>query len=94
MPDPGSSTHPSPEVTPALPFDRATRCPGGPLLLRGQHVVRDGDGVEHVTTRPVSAVCRCGHSAVQPWCDGTHKVVRPGWEATEPSYAPVGGGHA
>jgi CDGSH-type Zn-finger protein len=50
-------------------------CPGGPVLLRGRHVVEDADGNAHVTTRPVSAVCRCGKSATQPWCDGTHKVI-------------------
>ena len=50
-------------------------CPDGPMLLRGDHVVIDDDGVEHRTTRPVSAVCRCGHSATKPWCDGTHKVA-------------------
>ncbi|MDO7868297.1 CDGSH iron-sulfur domain-containing protein [Nocardioides jiangxiensis] len=50
-------------------------CPGGPMLLRGTHVVADEDGVEHTTSRPVSAVCRCGRSAARPWCDGTHKVL-------------------
>jgi CDGSH-type Zn-finger protein len=50
-------------------------CPDGPMLLRGDHVVEDGDGVAHPTSRPVSAVCRCGKSSVQPWCDGTHKVL-------------------
>jgi CDGSH-type Zn-finger protein len=45
------------------------------MLLRGEHVVEDDDGVEHRTTRPVSAVCRCGKSASKPWCDGTHKVL-------------------
>ena len=50
-------------------------CPGGPMLLRGRHVVTDDDGVQHETTRPVSAVCRCGKSASKPWCDGTHKVL-------------------
>ncbi len=50
-------------------------CPGGPLLLRGDHLVEDADGVAHQTVRPVSAVCRCGKSASQPWCDGTHKVL-------------------
>ena len=40
-------------------------CPGGPMLLRGDHVVEDDDGVAHRTTRPVSAVCRCGKSATQ-----------------------------
>jgi len=50
-------------------------CPGGPLLIRGHHVVEDAEGRPHETTRPVSAVCRCGKSASQPWCDGTHKVI-------------------
>jgi hypothetical protein len=50
-------------------------CPGGPMLLRGDHVVTDRDGVAHRTSRPVSAVCRCGKSGSQPWCDGTHKVI-------------------
>ena len=50
-------------------------CPDGPMLLRGDHLVIDDDGVEHRTTRPVSAVCRCGHSATKPWCDGTHKIA-------------------
>lgn len=51
-------------------------CPDGPMLLRGKAVVQDEDGVRHHTTRPVSAVCRCGRSASAPWCDGTHKLLR------------------
>ncbi len=50
-------------------------CPGGPLLVRGRAEVRTDDGTWHETTRPVSAVCRCGASALRPWCDGTHKVL-------------------
>ncbi len=50
-------------------------CPGGPLLLRGRHVVEGPDGVSHETTRPVTAVCRCEKSQSLPWCDGTHKVL-------------------
>ncbi len=50
-------------------------CPGGPLLLRGNHVVEDAEGEVHRTSRPVSAVCRCGKSAIAPWCDGTHKLL-------------------
>jgi CDGSH-type Zn-finger protein len=53
-------------------------CPGGPMLLRGDHVIEDADGVLHRTTRPVSAMCRCGHSSDLPWCDGTHKVLPEG----------------
>jgi CDGSH-type Zn-finger protein len=67
-------------VSEARSFDHPDEivCPGGPLLVRGDRVVEDPDGVAHRTTRPVSAVCRCGHSGGLPWCDGTHKVLPPG----------------
>ena len=38
-------------------------CPDGPVLIRGDHVVEAPDGTRHRTTRPVSAVCRCGKTA-------------------------------
>ena len=50
-------------------------CTDGPMLVRGDHVVQDADGGLHRTTRPISAICRCGKSGVPPWCDGTHKVI-------------------
>lgn len=51
-------------------------CPGGPLLVRGMgREVTDDEGVVHLTTRPVSALCRCARSAIKPWCDGTHKLL-------------------
>lgn len=50
-------------------------CPGGPVLLRGEYVVRAADGSLHPTDRPVTAVCRCGRTATDPWCDGTHKLL-------------------
>jgi CDGSH-type Zn-finger protein len=53
----------------------AVICPGGPMLVRGEQVVEDPDGVPHPTTRPVSAVCRCLRSSALPWCDGTHKLL-------------------
>ena len=58
-------------------FDHAdvVLCPDGPMLLRGDHLVEDPGGTAHRTSRPVSAVCRCGKSSAQPWCDGTHKVI-------------------
>lgn len=52
-------------------------CPGGPLLLRGAHVVRDADGRSHRATGPLSALCRCGMSSAAPWCDGSHKLLPP-----------------
>lgn len=53
-------------------------CPGGPLLLRGDHVVEDTDGRLHRTERRVSAVCRCGLTGTSPWCDGTHQTLPRG----------------
>lgn len=49
-------------------------CPDGPVLLRGNYLIEGTDGEVHRTSRPVSALCRCGKSANAPWCDGTHKV--------------------
>ena len=50
-------------------------CPDGPLLVRGADTVMDEDGIEHVVTRPVVAVCACGKSSRKPWCDSTHKSI-------------------
>lgn len=52
-----------------------TACPNGPLLVRGADMVTDEEGRTHEVTRPVVAVCVCGKSQRQPWCDGTHKVI-------------------
>lgn len=61
--------------------DRAPRvrvCPDGPVLVTGDVVVEADDGTLHPSTRPVSAICRCGASSRAPWCDGTHKLLRQG----------------
>jgi CDGSH-type Zn-finger protein len=60
---------------------RVRPCQDGPLLVRGADVVVDEQGVVHATTRPVVAVCACGKTSRSPWCDGTHKSLRP---RTEP----------
>ena len=48
---------------------------GGPLLIRGPLRLVDEEGREVRTRRRVNALCRCGRSARQPFCDGTHKIV-------------------
>jgi CDGSH-type Zn-finger protein len=50
-------------------------CPGGPILVRGAENVVDAEGRETPVTRPVVALCACGKSARQPWCDSTHKAL-------------------
>jgi CDGSH-type Zn-finger protein len=49
--------------------------PEGPLLVRGPLRLVDEGGREVRTRRRVNALCRCGRSALQPFCDGTHKIV-------------------
>jgi hypothetical protein len=56
-------------------------CPDGPALVRGSDEVVDAQGVTHEVTRPVVALCMCGKSSRGPWCDGTHKFLRPKEEA-------------
>lgn len=52
---------------------RVTVYENGPLLLRGRFTVEDQDGKPVVTARTV-ALCRCGRTALPPWCDGNHKA--------------------
>jgi CDGSH-type Zn-finger protein len=49
--------------------------PEGPLIVRGPLRLVDEGGREVCTRRRVNALCRCGRSALQPFCDGTHKIV-------------------
>lgn len=49
----------------------------GPLLVRGNYVVRDGNGAEIPARRRTIALCCCGQSTIKPWCDGTHKELDP-----------------
>lgn len=56
------------------PRASVTMYPDGPLIVRGDVVVRDLEGNTVVDGGPV-ALCRCGRSAVKPLCDGSHKVA-------------------
>jgi CDGSH-type Zn-finger protein len=55
-----------------------TTITNGPLKLDGAHEIVSGTGrtLDRCTQ---SFLCRCGHSANQPYCDGSHKKV--GFEA-------------
>lgn len=61
---------------------RITVCADGPLLVRGTVEVVGEDGTPLVNPRRTVALCRCGASAIKPWCDGTHKLLRPAPEPT------------
>ncbi len=45
----------------------------GPLLVKGDVVLKDGEGAEfNLEDKPSIALCRCGHSGNKPFCDGSH----------------------
>lgn len=46
----------------------------GPYLVTNAKTVHNHLG-EPIPTRPTLALCRCGASAMKPWCDGTHARV-------------------
>lgn len=48
--------------------------PNGPLVLKGVRTIR-GEAGEALQVKPVTVLCRCGHSRNKPYCDGSHKVV-------------------
>jgi CDGSH-type Zn-finger protein len=44
----------------------------GPLLVSGAFSCCDADGGAFSTEADIIALCRCGHSANKPFCDGAH----------------------
>jgi CDGSH-type Zn-finger protein len=51
-----------------------TPYPDGPLIVRGPAQLIDERGEPIERSRRTVALCRCGASAIKPWCDGTHKL--------------------
>lgn len=46
----------------------------GPLLVTGQVQIITPDGKEIIMER--AAICRCGQSKNQPFCDGSHRNIQ------------------
>ncbi len=48
----------------------------GPLRVEGDFEILDPDGKPFgLAGRTALSLCRCGHSANKPFCDGTHKTI-------------------
>ncbi|MFD1114884.1 glycosyltransferase family 9 protein [Sphaerisporangium aureirubrum] len=52
-----------------------TLCEDGPLLVRGPFTIVTQDGRTVDQGRAAVALCRCGRSAIKPFCDGSHKTT-------------------
>ncbi|KDA06972.1 (Fe-S) protein [Microbacterium sp. CH12i] len=52
-----------------------TPYPDGPLILRGDVDLRTVEGELIGRRRRTIALCRCGLSAIKPFCDATHKAA-------------------
>jgi CDGSH iron-sulfur domain-containing protein 3 len=49
----------------------------------GSYTIHHSDGREELIEKPRVSLCRCGHSANKPFCDGAHKAagfIAPGLE--------------
>ncbi|WP_248928803.1 CDGSH iron-sulfur domain-containing protein [Paenibacillus hamazuiensis] len=51
---------------------KITKFDEGPYVIEGEITLVDGKG-NAFRTGSQTALCRCGHSGTQPFCDGTHK---------------------
>ncbi len=56
----------------------------GPLVAKNISSLRGEDGSD-LETKPVMALCRCGHSKNKPFCDGSHKTVEFQSRSGEPA---------
>jgi hypothetical protein len=55
---------------------RITPYPDGPLIVRGDFALCELDGTPIPRSGSAVALCRCGRSAVKPFCDGSHKIAQ------------------
>ena len=58
---------------------KITLIPNGPLIVEGPIHLAKADGTVIETKGEKNGLCRCGHSANKPFCDGSH--VKAGFKA-------------
>ncbi len=56
-----------------LPATTVVPYPDGPLIVRGDFALTEVDGTPIEVSGTSIALCRCGRSAVKPFCDSSHK---------------------
>lgn len=63
-------------MTDERPAVTITTCLDGPLLVRGDFELVTSAGDPVPRQRGTVALCRCGLSAIKPYCDSSHKAAR------------------
>ena len=68
--------------------DLIVKCsPNGPYWIRGPLTITDPTGANvTIADGKTAALCRCGHSANKPFCDGAHSKI--GFDASGPAKQP------
>lgn len=81
--DSGRFAQGSEAPTPMRPVPLAVTCvKDGPLQFNGRMRIYDYLGQQ--CTKPRGNLCRCGHSANKPFCDGSHTRLRFKTSTTKP----------
>lgn len=47
----------------------------GPYLVKGPITLTDAEGNDFTLDKETVALCRCGASTNQPFCNGTHRKI-------------------
>lgn len=71
----GALSYRAADIAPEQSVDDQARIevsPDGPLLVSGPCTIIHPDGRSEARERS-TALCRCGHSANKPFCDGSHR---------------------
>ncbi len=59
-----------------MPSTKIIATNNGPLRVEGDFEICDLQGKAYgLAGRTTLTLCRCGHSANKPFCDGSHKTV-------------------
>ncbi len=69
----------APAPKPQQPETTIKTVDDGPLQIKGPFQIVDHDGEPFEFRGRTAFLCRCGHSATKPFCDGSHK--REGFSA-------------
>ena len=58
-----------------MPATKVSCFSNGPIRIEGEFEILDPTGAQFgLAGRTVISLCRCGHSANKPFCDGSHKT--------------------